>query len=111
MGTGTTTLLAYLLLALLWRLRPSRYVRAALALIALLMVWDMVLYAVLPLFGLRRFIFFGGDHAEPVQGMELMGVSKAWFLAALGVSFLLFHGSLARILRRPPDSDISKAPT
>jgi hypothetical protein len=111
MGTGFTTLLAYLLLALLWRLRLSCHVRAALALIALLLAWDMVLYAVLPLFGLRRFIFFGGDHAEPVQGMLLMGVSKPWFLAGLGLSFLLFHGSLARILRCRPDSDTSKTPS
>jgi hypothetical protein len=108
MGTGFTTLLAYLLLALLWRLRPSRHARASLALIALLMAWDMVLYAVLPLFGLRRFILFGGDHAEPVQAMELMGVPKACFLVALALSFLLFHGLLTRILLRRKDTDTSK---
>lgn len=98
MGTGSTTLLAYLLLALLGWLRPSGYCRTFLAVMAVLAAWDMYSYSTLPLLGLKRFVVFGGSHAEPVHAMELMGVPRAPFLIALAVSFLVFHSLLVLIL-------------
>jgi hypothetical protein len=98
MGTGLTTLLAYLLLALLVWLRPSGYYRTFLAVMAVLAAWDMYSYSTLPLLGLRRFVVFGGSHAEPVHAMELMGIPKAPFLIAVAASFLVFHSLLVLIL-------------
>lgn len=99
MGTGATTLTAYLLLILLWRMHLPTWGRLSLAVIAVLLAWDMFLYSTLPLVGIRRFLLFGGQHAEPVHAMELMGVTKTLFLVGLALSFATFHGLLLWILR------------
>lgn len=70
MGTGSTTILAY-----------------------------MLVLATLPLFGLRRGLFIGGSHAEPVCGAEMMGIPKWVFLCCLVVSFVVFHALLYSALR------------
>jgi len=99
MGTGATTIVAYLLvlLALGWRLPV--WLRMGTLLAASICAYDMFLYATLPLLGLRRGLLFGGRHAEPVEGAELMGIPTGLFLIALSVSFAVFHTLAYRACR------------
>ena len=59
----------------------------------------MFLYATLPLLGLRRGLIAGGRHAEPVEGVGLMGLPGWLFLIGLSVSFVAFHALVYRALR------------
>ena len=100
MGTGATTILAYMLVFIMLGCRcPVRF-RLAVLLVALVCAWDMFLYSVLPLLGLRRFLLFGGRHAEPVSGAQMIGIPTWLFLCGLAVSFMAFHALLYCALRR-----------
>jgi hypothetical protein len=103
MGTGATTVFAYALLLLMLQCRPALWLRWVAVPVAAVCAWDMFLYATLPSLGLRRFLVFGGRHAEPVHGAELMGVPPWLFLCGLTLSFLAFHGLSYWVLRRVGD--------
>ena len=91
MGTGTTTVVAYALALVMLICHPPLWLRLSGLCIAWVCACDMLLYATLPLLGLRRFIVAGGRHAEPVCGAEMMGIPAWLFLVGLGVSFFIFH--------------------
>lgn len=100
MGTGATTILAYVLVLIAVKSRPALWIRLGILSVSFVCAWDMFLYATLPLFGLRRFLILGGRHAEPLCGAELMGIPRWLFLCGLVLSFLVFHGLLYGALRR-----------
>jgi hypothetical protein len=91
MGTGATSILAYVLVVLVLWLRPALWVRTAVLCVAIVCAWDMFLYATLPLFGLRRGLVMGGRHAEPVEGAAMIGIPPWVFLSGLAVGFIVFH--------------------
>ncbi|MEN6428930.1 MAG: hypothetical protein ABFE13_26580 [Phycisphaerales bacterium] len=99
MGTGATTLVAYILVLFLLRWRTPLWLRLGTLLVAWICAWDMFLYATLPLLGLRRGLVVGGRHAEPVEGAELMGVPAWLFLIGLTASFVAFHALAYRAFR------------
>lgn len=99
MGTGATTVLAYVLLLLTLRWRLPLWPRLGVLLVAWICAWDMFLYATLPLLGLRRGLIVGGHHAEPVEGAALLGIPAWLFLVALTVSFVAYHALMYRALR------------
>ena len=100
MGTSSTTALGYALVLVVLLMRPIWWIRLGTLSIACVCAWDMFLYATLPLFGLRRGLFIGGRHAEPVCGAEMMGIPKWLFLFGLAISFAVFHTLLFYGLRR-----------
>ena len=100
MGTGSTTLLAYILILIVLMVRCPMWLRIGLTSVSFVCAWDMFLYATLPLLGLKRFVFFGGDHAEPVCGAGMMGIPRWLFLCGLTVSFIMFHTLFYWVLRR-----------
>jgi len=99
MGTGSTAILAYMLVLATLATRCTLWLRLPVLSVAFVCAWDMFLYATLPLFGLRRGLFIGGRHAEPVYGAEMMGIPKWVFLCCLAVSFVVFHALLYSALR------------
>ena len=99
MGTGSTTILAYMLVLATLVIRCTLWLRLPVLSVAFVCAWDMFLYATLPLFGLRRGLFIGGRHAEPVCGAEMMGIPRWVFLCCLAVSFVTFHFLLYSALR------------
>jgi hypothetical protein len=92
MGTGGTAVVAYALLLVAMRYRSVSWPQCVLLPVSVVCAWDMFLYGTLPLLGLHRFIVFGGNHAEPVEAAQMMGVPKWLFLSALALSFVVFHG-------------------
>jgi hypothetical protein len=100
MGTGCTTLVAYALLLIAIRYRSLWWPQFALLPVSLVCAWDMFLYGTLPLLGLHRFIVFGGDHAEPVDAAQMLGVPRSLFLSALALSFVAFHSLAYWALQR-----------
>jgi len=101
MGAGATTLVAYGLVAALFVQGPPPWVRWAVLPAAVLCAWDMFLYATLPLLGLRRFVVFGGRHAEPVEGALEVGIPRWLLLSSLFLSFVVFHGLVLLVWRQP----------
>jgi hypothetical protein len=99
MGTGSTTIAAYVLLLLAWRLGLPAWGRLSLAVAALPCAWEMLLYSTLPRLGLRHFVAFGGQHTEPVDGMKLMGVPMAGYALFLALSLVGFHIAFFSIAR------------
>jgi len=100
MGTGSTAILGYMLVLVMLRTRSPQWLRLGVLSVAFVCAWDMFLYATLPLFGLRRFLLFGGRHAEPVSGAQMIGIPTWLFLCGLAVSFIAFHVLLYLALRR-----------
>ena len=103
MGSGMTSVLAYCGLFVAARLRRnlSRVILAA----SVLYAWDMLLYATMPLIGLRHWIVVGGSFAEPFEGARLMGLADWVFWLLWTTDFLLFHWLLARVYCRGGDSE------
>jgi hypothetical protein len=100
MGTASTMALGYGLVFVVLLVRPAWWLRLTLLSVACVCAWDMFLYATLPLVGLRRGLFVGGRHAEPVFGAEMMGIPKWVFLFCLMIGFIVFHTLLYFGLRR-----------
>jgi hypothetical protein len=100
MGTAATTIAAYVLVLAVLGHRSRLWPRFVLLPVSLVCAWDMFLYGTLPLLGLRRFLVFGGRHAEPVNGAEMMGIPKWLSLLALALSFIAFHYLWYRALSR-----------
>jgi hypothetical protein len=98
MGTGATTIVAYGLVLAVLAHRSQVWPRFVLLPVSLVCAWDMFLYGTLPLLGLRRFLVFGGRHAEPVSGAGMVGIPKWLFLLMLALSFIVFHYLWCRAL-------------
>lgn len=100
MGSGSTLLLAVLALGGLWLFRPRGWPRILLV-AGVLMVEDMLLYALLPeLFGLRHYVIFGGVKPEPVDGAELLGFPRPPFVVSVVLVSALLLAGLVFYLRR-----------
>jgi hypothetical protein len=92
MGSGTNAILALLALITLLVFHPKSWLRYPL-LAEVLMFLDLTLYSTLPLLGLRYFVLWGGDKAEPLLGAEHMGVPEWFFLTFVGpLSVLMLWG-------------------
>jgi len=102
MGSGITSVLAYCGLFVAARLRRnmSRVILAT----SVLYAWDMLLYATMPLIGLRHWIILGGASPEPLEGARMMGFADWAFWLFWTTSFLSFHWLLARAYFRRPET-------
>ena len=96
MGSVTNLLLATLALGSLWLFRPRGWLRLFLIAQALMFA-DLLLYCTLPEFwGLPHYLVFGGSHAEPLDGAELLGCPRWAFIAlSLLLSALMAWGLVA----------------
>lgn len=105
MGSGSNLLLAALALGGLWLFRPRGWPRFLL-IAGVLMVEDMLLYAILPeLFGLRHYLVFGGVKPEPVDGAALLGCPRPLSVVSIVLVSALLLAGLVAYLRRDRDRE------
>jgi hypothetical protein len=84
MGSGFTLMITLVCLSLLFLLKPAGMLLRIL-LMGSLLYYDLFTYTVFPyFFGAPHLLFFGGGVAEPVLGLENLGMN-----AALAVSLIL----------------------
>ena len=91
-GSGSTWLVAVLATAALWLRRWRGIARVALVYASLWWI-DMATY-VLPAFGLRRSIFWGGVYAEPYECALQLGINGPLFLTLVFASSALLAAAL-----------------
>lgn len=93
MGSGSTLLLSFVAVFLLWWLEPRRILEKFLVTLSFGFL-DMLLYIFLPMIGLRHIVFIGGDKPEPLLGAMRMGFPPGFSLAVVLLASLLIFGVL-----------------
>jgi len=101
MGSGSNLILAMLALVVLWLSRASRWIRLLLLAESLLFI-DLLFYTFLPAIGLRHWIVFGGDTAEPLLGAIKLGIQPSNFMLLVALVSLLMLWSIVLFLRQYP---------
>jgi hypothetical protein len=96
-GSLSTTILAWALGLLLYKIRLTKKARIALNLLGIFGMLDMPFYVVFPQLGLQHWIFLGGSTPEPLIGAQQMGVPEPAFylfvtLSTIGLLLLYFNG-------------------
>lgn len=99
MGSGTTALAAYALLAAVHGFRKRCWLAVGLLAASLPLSWDILLYSTMPLLGLRHGIIVGGPNPEPLIGAEMMGIPRSLYFALLAIHFVVFHFFLVTVSR------------
>ncbi|WP_102798026.1 hypothetical protein [Bowmanella denitrificans] len=98
-GSAANLLIATICLLVLCLFKPHRVVRK-LSILGAMLAYDMLLYSLLPLLGLRHLVFWGGYTAEPVQGLILLGVpEQIASLSLIGLPIIMLT-ALLPIARR-----------
>ena len=100
MGGGTTALLAYGWVGAAFYVGRCRPVAPTFLLAAgVVFAWDILMYATMPLLGLRHAVFIGGADPEPLLGARLMGMPAPLVWLLLAAHFVTFHVLVWRLLR------------
>ena len=108
MGSGINLLLAVAALIAFLTLKPSGIWKVIL-IAESLMFLDILLYTVLPQFGLRHGIILGGDYPEPLYGAEMLGIIAPIFtVCVVLVSVVMTSALIAEALRRSKTSATSR---
>lgn len=103
MGSGSTLMVSYLGIRLLYALRPRRRFWRYLLIALALYFFDILSYSLFPQLGLRHWIVFGGRFAEPVYGAERMGIPSWLFVTVVVVICMQLIWALARFVRGIPE--------
>lgn len=100
MGSGLTAILGYFAIAVLFIAQPRGLARLAWLSIAVLFVWDIAAYSVLPVIGLRHWVFVGGIDPEPVIGAAEVGIAPVVYYMGLVLHAVASNGLILHYLNR-----------
>lgn len=101
MGSGSNLIFATLALAVLWLFRPNGWIRYLLIAESLVFI-DLLFYTFLPTFGLRHWVFFGGDTAEPLLGALKLGIPVWIFMLFVALVSSMILWSIVMFVRKYP---------
>ena len=91
MGSSANAIASYLLLVLVFLMRRCWQIKLILLLVSFVLAWDLIAYSIFPLFGLRHWIFIGGNYAEPIRGASLLGIPLWVSYLTVFVHVVFYH--------------------
>lgn len=101
LGSGLTLIISFVSVMLLWLLKPKGFLKFVLMIFSFLFL-DILSYSLFPSIGLPNRIFIGEINAEPVEGLKMMGLSKALALSLIIASVILIVILIWRFLKKFP---------
>lgn len=99
MGSLTTAIISYCLVGLAAFCR-SKSIALSLLVISIIYAWDIILYSILPMIGLKHGLFIGGDIAEPFLGAQKIGVPNWFYFMCLALHILIYNYCLCSIWKK-----------
>ena len=92
LGSGSTAVVSYGLIAYLLASRPKGLARFAVLSMAIICAWDIITYSVFPAMGLRHWAIIGGVTVEPLDGAVMMGITPMAYYIGLVLHVVVANG-------------------
>jgi hypothetical protein len=100
MGSTANAIASYLLLVIVFLMRRGWRVKLVFLLSGFVLAWDLIAYSIFPLFGLRHWIFIGGNYAEPIKGASMLGIPLCVSYLVVFVHVIFYHFVFGRAFLR-----------
>jgi hypothetical protein len=98
-GSLYTAIVGYFLIIYAIWYRPSGWRQVAIVALALLSIWDIIAYSILPEIGLKHWGFYGGGVPEPMIGAVYAGISYNLYQLALTAHTLIANSLVLYYLK------------